>query len=67
MNWFTLHLSDEKATLLNRKEYYAARSWLRRTQHIIRLRYAAAHVDDNSDSMVIIIPSTESVLPEKFK
>ena len=39
-------LPDERARTMNRKTYYAARSWLRRVRHIIYRRYAAARIEE---------------------
>lgn len=64
--WFQLHLSDDKARTMNRRQYYAARSWLRRVQHILRLRYAAAHIDPAHPNRVNI-PATADILPKDFK
>jgi len=36
--WFTLQLRDEVARTMTRKQYYAARSWLRRTARIMHLQ-----------------------------
>lgn len=65
-SWFDIHLSTETARSMTRKEYYEARSYLRRVRHIIGLRYKGATIVRN-EPMVIHIPSTENVLPEKFR
>jgi len=62
-DWFRLHLPEGKARSMSREQYYATRSWLRRVQHILRLRYSGVQVRGN----VIIFPATDVVLPEKFK
>lgn len=61
--WFEMHMDDEKVRKMNRKQYYAARSWLRRVAHIVRLRLDGARMEGRT----IIYPSTASVTPEKFK
>lgn len=62
-DWFKLHVPEGKARSMTREQYYAARSWLRRVAHIIRLRNSGARLEGN----VIIFPATDMVLPEKFK
>lgn len=64
--WFSLHLPDSKARTMNREQYYASRSWLRRVQHILRLRYAAAYIHPEKPNTVVI-PAVDDILPERFQ
>lgn len=63
--WFNLHLPDNKARLMAREAYYAARSYLRRVRHIIHLRHLSARINPDNP-MEILIPATDDVLPPYF-
>ena len=65
-NYFDIHLSPDVARKMNRNEYYAARSWLRRCRRIIRLRFDAASIDPFNQSAIFIL-ATMDILPERFQ
>jgi hypothetical protein len=64
--WFKLHFSDDTARKMSREKYREARRWLRRAQHILRLRYESAYIDPKNPQAVII-PATDDILPKNFK
>lgn len=65
-NWFSMHLPDDVARTMDRAGYRLARAWLRRAQHILRLRYASARINPDNPNE-ILFPALEDVIPEKFK
>ncbi len=64
--WFNLHMKEAVARGLSREEYYETSSRLRRTAHILHLRYQSAEIDRGNPSQ-IHIPAVEDILPEKFQ
>lgn len=55
-DWLDLHLSE--ARKMNRKQYYAARSWLRRVRYMLKLRYTGAYINPLKPNE-FIIPAVE--------